>query len=222
MQPVESRPRPSRRPNRRSALLAVLRAADHPLRIDEVSAAVGIAESTAQFHLSLLVSAGLASRTPTRTGVAGRPSWRYTAAPEAATASVDSYQDLALALAAQLGGGARAAVVARDAGRRWADTIPPGVVEMAATPAQAVAALATALDGLGFAPETAADGREIVLHACPFEAVARQQRAVVCGVHLGLVERTAAVIGGGICVTGLEPFRSEQPLACAVRLGSTA
>jgi predicted ArsR family transcriptional regulator len=123
-------------------------------------------------------------------------------------------------LAAQLGGVAGAAAAAREAGRRWGDAMPEVALAPAASSAAAMDALTAALDGLGFAPEPRPSEREIVLRACPFEAVAREHRAVVCGVHLGLVERTAAAIGGGLVVEGLDPFRSEDPLACAVRLGS--
>ena len=214
MQTVESRPRATRHPDRRSAVLAVLRSTRRPLRVDEVAAAVGTADSTAQFHLSMLVNAGLAVRAPLRRGSAGRPSWQYDAAPEPGPAP---YQELARVLAAQLGEADRAAAAAREAGRRWAAHVP-AAREPAADAADAVARLAAVLDGLGFAPPPAPDLDEIVLRACPVEAVARENRAVVCGVHLGLVERTAAVIGGGIAVAGLEPFRSERPLACAVRL----
>jgi predicted ArsR family transcriptional regulator len=229
MNPVESTPRRTRQTGRRSALLVALRAADRPMRVDEVAAAAGIAESTAQFHLSLLVSSGLAEREAARTGSAGRPSWCYSAAATAVAASTstdpDSYRELARVLAAQLDGDAGAADAAREAGRRWADALPADGLRPADSPAAAIGALSDAFDRLGFAPDrpSAAPGRasgqsEIVLRACPFESVAREHRAVVCGVHLGLAERTAAAIGGGIAIDGIEPFRSEQPLSCAVRV----
>jgi len=229
MQPVESVPRRSRQTGRRSALLAALCDAGRPLAVGEVAAAAGIAESTAQFHLSLLVSAGLAARAPSRSGSAGRPSWLYVAPPPAEApgaaspdaASPDAYQELARVLAAQIDDGAEAATVAREAGRRWADAVPSSAVRPASNAAEAVVSLTGVLAGLGFAPEPPTDTSEIVLRACPLEAVAREHRAVVCGVHLGLLERTAAAIGGGLAIGGLEPFRSDLPLACAVSLQPT-
>ena len=224
MQSVEP-PSRTRQADRRSAVLAVLRAADTPVSVEEVAAATGIAESTAQFHLSMLVGAGTAVRTPQRTGSAGRPSWRYAPAartpaadPSAGRATPAAYEELARVLAAQLDGSTGGAAAARDAGHRWAETIPSTAERPASSPEVAVASLTAALDRLGFAPESRLPAREIVLRACPFEAVAREHRAVVCSVHLGLVERAAAALGGGIAVDGLEPFRSEQPLACVVRL----
>jgi predicted ArsR family transcriptional regulator len=88
--------------------------------------------------------------------------------------------------------------------------------------AAALASLTGLLDGMGFAPEPRPDAGEIVLRACPFEAVARDHRKVVCSIHLGLVERAVAKIGGGITVDGLDPFRSEQPLVCAIRIRAAA
>lgn len=228
MHDVEShRPPRARQLDRRSALLAALRGADEPQSVEAVARAAGIAASTAQFHLSILVSSGEAVRTPARTGAAGRPSWRYAAAPEPASRAAsargqaDSYQELARVLAAQLDGGRGAAAVAREAGRRWADAVPAETLTPASSPDAAQEQLARVLGGLGFAPEPGRDTDEILLRACPFEAVAREHRAVVCGVHLGLVERTAAAIGGGIAVAAFEPFRQDQPLACAVRLAKT-
>ncbi len=223
----ESRPqqRRTRQPDRRPALLAALRDAGRPLDVAEAAAAIGTAESTARFHLSLLVSAGQVVRTPVRRATAGRPSWRYEpaherAATEAAAApgAPDGYQALASVLAASLDERAGAAAAAREAGRRWAEAVPSGSLAPATDADAAVGSLTDMLDGLGFSPEPASADNEIVLRSCPFEAVAREHRSVVCEVHLGLVERAAASIGGGITVDGLEPFRSDRPLACAVHL----
>jgi predicted ArsR family transcriptional regulator len=217
-------------------VLAALRASDHPLRVDEVAAAVGIAVPTAQFHLSILIGSGLAQRAPQRSGSAGRPSWGYLAADPAqasarasagtgagasgaADAPAPAYQELARVLAAELDGRDDAAAAARDAGRRWAGAMPSegGPPRRPPDPEAAMASLSGVLGHLGFAPESRPAAGEILLRACPFEAVARVHRSVVCGVHLGLVEQAAAAIGG-IAVDGLEPFRSTLPLTCAVRL----
>jgi predicted ArsR family transcriptional regulator len=218
MSAVESRPGRPRQPDRRSALLNTLRASDRPMSVEEAAAAVGVAASTAQFHLALLVSGGLAKRTQVRSGAAGRPSWGYApaAVEPSAVGAPEPYRELARVLAAQLGEEAGAAAAARQAGRRWAAEAPAldgGDTPGADDPA---AAMTVILDRLGFAPEAGEDD-EILLRSCPFEAVAREHRAVVCSVHLGLLERTASAVGG-LVVDGLEPFRSEQPLTCAVRL----
>lgn len=225
MQDRESARSPRRRdPDRRSALLAALGAAGRPLNVAEVAAAIGTAEPTARFHLSLLVSSGQVVRTADRRSSAGRPSWRYAPAPVAdasAPDTSDAYEALARVLAGTLDAEAGAAAAAREAGRRWADAVPAGSLQPADDPEAALASLASLLDGLGFAPDPAPSADEIVLRACPFESVARDHRAVVCGVHLGLAEEAARSIGGGIAVDALESFRSDQPLACGLRLRRT-
>ena len=125
-------------------------------------------------------------------------------------------------LAAQLDGNSGAAEASREAGRRWAEAQSADPVPQASSPAAAIAALTDAFDRLGFAPDRPTRANEILLQACPFESVAREHRAVVCGVHLGLAEQTAAAIGGGLGIDGLDPFRSEQPLTCAVRVRAPA
>ncbi len=219
MQHSDPVPRP-RQADRRSALLDALRAAAEPMRVEELAAAVGVAESTAQFHLSMLVSSGLVARTAARSGLAGRPSWRYVAAPE--TSHALPYEQLARVLAAQLDGGAGAGEAAREAGRRWAEAVPDGSLSPAADHDGAVGSLAGVLDGLGFRPDVLGDGAEIVLRACPFVAVAREYRGVVCGVHLGLLDRAVAAIGDGLAVDDLEPFVSDEPLVCRIRLSTAA
>jgi predicted ArsR family transcriptional regulator len=207
----------------RSVLLAALRAAGRPMSVGEAAAAIGTAESTARFHLSMLVSAGLVIRTAERRASAGRPSWRYAAASAvtvAPPASPDPYERLAGVLAAQLGEGSGAAAAAREAGRRWASeaaaVAPAGDHGMDA--ARATASVADLMDRLGFAPERPVADGELRLHACPFESVARQHRAVVCGVHLGMLEQSVAALDAGLAVAGLQPFHADDPLTCVARL----
>lgn len=225
MEMRERQPRPNDRlvAGSRSALLAALRAARQPMSVGEAAAAIGTAESTARFHLSMLVSAGLVTRMAERRASAGRPSWRYavvrTARP-APSGSPDRYEELAGVLAGQLAGTAGAAAAAREAGRRWAfeaaSVAPAGDPELDA--ARATAAITELMDRLGFAPERPVIGGELRLHACPFESVARQHRAVVCSVHLGMLEQSVATLDAGLAVAGLEPFQADDPLTCVARL----
>jgi predicted ArsR family transcriptional regulator len=208
--------------DRRSGLLAALRDAGRPLSVGEAAAAIGTAESTARFHLSMLVSGGLVTRTPERRASAGRPSWRYFVAPAtnpAGPGEAGRYEQLAEVLAGQLGGTAGAAAAAREAGRRWASAaagVGPADERMDA--ARAMAAIADLMDRLGFDPERPVTGGELRLHACPFESVARRHRAVVCGVHLGMLEQSIEALDAGLAVAGLEPFHADDPLTCVARL----
>ncbi len=212
----------------RASLLDALRAADHPLSVGEAAAAVGIGASTARFHLSMLVSAGLVTRTSERRASAGRPALRY--APASAPAAqdlptavagaepLDRYEQLAGVLAGQLAGSADAVTAARTAGQRWsAELMGDGHVTID-DGGDTVSALLSLMDRLGFDPEPGATSGEILLHTCPFESVARQHRAVVCGVHLGMLEQTVAELGGELAVAALEPFVQDEPLLCIARL----
>jgi predicted ArsR family transcriptional regulator len=213
LRPASAAPRHA---NRREALLETLRAAHGPLTVGQAASSIGTTVSTARFHLALLVSAGLVIRRPLRSGAAGRPSWLY--APGAPAGASDPYREFSRALAAQLDEADDASGAAREAGRRWAAVVAEHGLPRAATRPEAVASLTAMLERLGFAPDPCAAEDEIVLHACPFEVIAREHRGVVCGAHLGLVEQAAETIGGGIVLAGLEPFRVELPLTCAIRL----
>jgi len=219
----------------RSALLAALEAADHPLGVAEAAEAIGVGESTARFHLSLLVSAGLVTRTADRRASAGRPFLRYAPADPPGSAAVDEvaslvgtasapdrYEELAGLLASQLDGTADPGAAAREAGRRWMPELPAAVDQARARGDSAAEVVTGLMDRLGFAPERVAGSDEIRLRACPFESVARRHRAVVCGVHLGLLEQTVAGLGDGTTVGGFEPFATEDPLLCVVGLRAAA
>ncbi len=210
----------------RSALLAALRGSGRPLSVGEAAAAVGISESTARSHLALLVTAGLVRRSVERQARAGRPSLRYAAAPApAADAGADAagrddlaqLRHFASVLAGHIGEGADPAAAARRAGQRWSDELAGA--EAAGEPAGADPgeALTSLLDRLGFAPEQPRQGR-IWLRRCPFEEVARQHRAVVCGVHQGMLEQSAERLGLDPDGIGLEPFAVDEPLLCVVSL----
>lgn len=217
----------------RAALLHTLRGADRPLTIGEAAAAVGIGESTARFHLALLVSAGLVTRTSERRASAGRPALRYAATdlperdPEAAgfaavPASTDRYEQLASVLAGHMERSADPLAAARAAGERWSAELAHDGFVGDGQGGDAMTTVVDLMTRLGFDPERGADAGEIRLHTCPFEAVARQHRAVVCGVHLGMLEQTLAELGGDTAVEGLEPFVTDEPLLCVLRLAAAA
>lgn len=212
--------------DRRSALLTTLRAGGQPLSVAEAAAAVGISESTARSHLALLVTAGLVTRSVERRARAGRPSLRYAAAPVPALtgdAYATGYDDLAQlrhfasVLAAHIAEGADPAVAALRAGRRWSEELAGTEAEGPKAEIEPVEALTSLLDRLGFAPEQPRRG-SIWLRRCPFVEVARRQRAVVCGVHRGMLEQTAERLGLDPRDIGLEPFAVDEPLLCVVRL----
>ena len=142
------------------------------------------------------------------------------AAPVPGPSTEESYRRLADVLAGQLSGLADPAGAAREAGRRWVGALDdaPGTPGRPLAPVDALDTVAGLMDRLGFAPDRPVAGDRLLLRRCPFEAVARDHRAVVCGVHAGMLEQTFARLGDTVRVDGLEPFASSDPLLCVVRL----
>ena len=220
----------------RAALLTALRAAGHALSVEDAAEVLGLHPSTTRFHLDLLVSAGLVDRQVERRGTAGRPRIRYVARagasgdarseaePAAAPGATDGSRRLASVLASQLSGLADPSGAARSAGRRWVEALDV-IPDAAACPLaadDAVNTVAGLMDHLGFAPDLPVAGDRIMLRRCPFEAVARDHRAVVCGVHAGMLEQTFERLGTAVCVAELEPFAADDPLLCVVHLRRSA
>ena len=144
------------------------------------------------------------------------PPWREPSAEE-------SYRRLADVLAGQLSALADPAAAAREAGRRWVEALDAGPRTEAGPlgPVEALDAVANLMDRLGFAPDRPVSDDRMLLRRCPFEVVARDHRAVVCGVHAGMLEQTFARFGDAVRVDGLQPFASSDPLLCVVRLRRT-
>jgi predicted ArsR family transcriptional regulator len=71
---------------------------------------------------------------------------------------------------------------------------------------------------LGFEPELDNDGshRQILLHACPFHAVASKHPNVVCAMHLGLLKQTLADFDAPVEAIKLDPF--VTPHLCIAHL----
>ena len=85
--------------------------------------------------------------------------------------------------------------------------------------ADVVPPLLRVLTEIGFEPALQADKSAIALTGCPFRAEARENPAVVCSVHLGLMKGLARALGhdgDDIC---LRPF--VQPHLCIVELPKT-
>lgn len=107
----------------------------------------------------------------------------------------------------------------RQTGRRDVDSSAPDSAE----PAHAAAARVNGLfAGLGFDPEmqVGPGSAELLLHACPFDAVVNENPAVACSLHLGLLEGTLDQLGSGSVSAELEGPISGRP--CVARLTSPA
>jgi hypothetical protein len=138
-----------------------------------------------------------------------------------------NYRLLAGALADLLADGPDPGGKAMEAGRAWGSRLTetdPGADEGAdegaevgadegadegavLTDDQAIGRLVALLDDLGFAPERdPARAGTIGLRHCPFLDLVPEHAAVICPLHLGLMQGVLDDLGAEITVTRLEPF----------------
>lgn len=165
-------------------VLAVLLDAGRPLTLPELEERTDLHHNTLRGHLDALVAVGSVSRIARRRGGRGRPAWGYLARePE--------YTALAMALASGMDpdatpgpdtGGRGLDPAAVRGGRAWGERLRSQLGSVDSGRERVL----LALTHTGFAPE--AHGDRVTLHACPLLDAARAHPAVVCAVHLGLVE----------------------------------
>jgi predicted ArsR family transcriptional regulator len=180
---------------------------------DQAARGVGVSRALAAFHLDKLVRVGLLEvsyrRLNRRRGPgAGRPSKLYRPAGVELSLSLPPREyGLAAELFAEAFTGPRARAqldrVARRVGRRLA----------AGTRTKGRRAFVTVLERHGYAPATAPDGT-IVLRNCPFDALARTHKDLVCGMNRALVHGFKA--GAGL--TGYQIVANNRPGECCALL----
>ena len=192
-------------PSRR-ALYEHVRRAGHPVSREEAADAVGISRGLAAFHLDKLVDAGLLRATYAAGQLRGRPPKVYEATDEGVVLSVPErrYQLIAEILA--------------DAVADDPSDAERGAVRQARRQGRAVGAaqqgtdLFAALGRLGFEPSQQ-EGR-VLLHNCPFHALAARHTELVCGLN-------HAFLGGlvqGMQATGVRARLAPHPGRCCVEL----
>ncbi len=196
----------------RDRVLALLRAAEHPLGVAAIQTATGLSANAARFHLDRLVRSGAAraARDPNHAGP-GRPAVLFSASPAAAVEPAAAYRLLAGILAKELDSSGRPGAHL-EAGRTWARTTGRCAGEAGTDP---VAAAMTLFTDTGFQPALRADGRTVELHRCPYLDLAVERPAVVCGVHLGMVLGVLHEIGDGTRVRLVPVLHGDDP--CLVR-----
>jgi predicted ArsR family transcriptional regulator len=185
---------------------------------DDVADALGVPRRTAAFHLDRLAEQGLlvvsVARLSGRSGPgAGRPAKLYQrSAREVSVSLPPRHYDLAGRLLAG------ALVEAQSSGE------PPREVldRRAHDFGQALASeqsgeddngvLMDLLEDHGYEPRLA--GGDIVLHNCPFHAMAKEHTELVCGMNLHLLEGVL----DGLGTTGLHACLDPGPSRCCVRI----
>jgi predicted ArsR family transcriptional regulator len=203
----------------REAVMDALRQAGAPLTVYDLAERVGLHSNTIRFHVARLVAAGLVREAQTAPSGPGRPRLLYAVVPgEPLHREPRGYRLLAQILASYLAASdPDATASAILAGRRWGQFLTEQPAPLLRLNARAASErLVGVFATLGFQPEAADDGRQILLHHCPFREVAEQQPEVVCSVHLGLMRGALATLGAPLEATRLEPF--VTPHLCVAHL----
>ena len=223
-------------PVRRSLVDALERRAEEAPAESGMTAAdlapvVGLHVTTVRFHLDQLVAAGVLRSQFRRQEGAGRPRKEYLLSrrPAAGPAPDPLHlltRLLAEAMTASVEGEALTPV---EAGRRWAREHLPAADgrSPAETPGTWLARVGEVIDVLedwGYQPElSTSDGGRVArveLSDCPFLDLARDNQAVVCGVHQGLIAESMRQFGETDTDVRLEPF--VTPTRCLAHLRTRA
>lgn len=185
--------------------------------------------STVRFHLDQLVAAGVLTSSFQHRQTAGRPRKVYRAITrdEALTRGDNPLrlftELLTEAMTASVQG---ERVTPVEAGRRWARehlTSHPErrPAESAGAWLGRVGEVVDVLEGWGYRSEvsTSDGGRtaRVQLADCPFLDLARDNQAVVCGVHRGLIAESLVQAGEADAQVALEPFVTENQCLALIR-----
>jgi len=209
----------------------------HPgLRAQDLADRLDLHVTTVRFHLDQLVAAGLLRAHFQRRKEAGRPRKLY-AIEQGTLGSVSSdqsYRMLSQLLVEtlrpeddQLPSTPEAA--GERWGRRHVHEGHPGLIGQppSRTAGQWLGKIGQMVDLLrewGYSPEisTTNDGRtvRVALHDCPFMPLAKDNTAVVCGIHRGLMKGVMGELGEESTEVGLTPF--VAPSLCVAALTVTA
>lgn len=206
---------------RRRAVLDTVGAANAPLGVTEVADQLDVHPNTVRFHLDALASQGRVEGTAENPSGPGRPRTVYSARPGMDRGGTRRYHLLARVLLSQLAAsGPTAEAAATDAGRAWGryliEQVPPS---HRLTTEEAIDRLAAMLADLGFDPQRTDDGEapgSVWLRHCPFLELAEEHGAIVCPLHLGLMQGALAELRAPVDATRLEPF--AEPDACLTHL----
>jgi predicted ArsR family transcriptional regulator len=185
-------------PSSREHIWRLLQEADRPLSLEDISQATTLHVNTIRTHLDVLRAAGRVERSrSTSDGGRGRPRWLY------APVNEDPYhhlaQDLSQALAA-----ADDPATAEEAAARWRLADGVGQQEVA-TPDEAVAVAAQALERLGFDVATSPVGDAVYLGNCPYAALVAEHPSI-CDIHARAVEQLLAETGQDVELESLDVF----------------
>ena len=214
-------------PGRREQLMESLRAAPQPRTVLDLADELGVHVNTVRFHLDALTRAGRVEQLIGPAKGPGRPPVLFRARRRMDPYGPTNYELLADVLVDHLATNTdEPARAANEVGRRWGSRldrgrpVAPSPGRGRPTRAAALAGLTQLLDDLGFEPEPPEGSRDraIRLRHCPFLKLVDDTRgaAVVCSLHLGLMQGVLESERAPVTVDRLQPF--VEPDLCVAHL----
>ncbi|MFZ0904528.1 MAG: helix-turn-helix domain-containing protein [Mycobacterium sp.] len=202
---------------RRLDVLRVLRAADSPMSIAAIADMLDVHPNTVRFHLDTLFGTGRVEQVATDRKGPGRPALMFRATRRMDPGGARHYQLLAEILAMGLAGYRDAAARALSAGREWGRRLNPPPPATAGAPDvdESIEHLVGLLDELGFDPERRGD-EQLGLRNCPFLELVEIQKAIICPIHLGLMQGALETWAAPVTADRLDTF--VEPDLCLVHL----
>jgi predicted ArsR family transcriptional regulator len=215
------KPPPEEAGSRREHALAALRGATSAMTIAEIAEQLGVHPNTARFHLDTLVADGRVERVEPDHKRPGRPPLMFRAVRGMDPGGTRRYRLLAEILTLALAGDRKASAKALEAGRAWAARVTRPT-RKAAGVQESINRLVDLLDELGFAPQrrTSHSEAQVGLRHCPFLELAEDRSAVVCPIHLGLMQGALEAWRAPVTVDRLDPF--VEPDLCLAHVTPNA
>ena len=203
-----------RRVGRRSGVLRVLRAANAPMSIIAIADVLDVHPNTVRFHLDTLVGTGRVEQVAADHKGPGRPAMMFQSTRRMDPGGPRRYRVLAEILAAGLADDEDAEAKAQAAGRAWGRQLkpPPQILDAE----ESIEHLVDLLDDFGFAPERGGH-QQVRLRHCPFLELVETQKAVICPIHLGIMQGALETWEAPVTVDKLEAF--VEPDLCLAHLG---
>lgn len=202
----------------RRALYEYVVAQPQPVGREQATAALGIAQHNVNFHLDRLVADGLLEaeyrRLSGKSGPgAGRPSKLYRRAAREFMVSLpprryDLVGDILAAAVTRAETGGTLQEALGEAAREKGSTVGRAAEGVDDEP---LTAMAQVLGSQGYEPHV--DRGVLVLSNCPFDALAQQHTALVCGLNRDFVQGVAEGLGYRQVAACLEP----EPDQCCVK-----
>lgn len=198
-------------------------AQDGPVSRDAASEGVGVARHTAKFHLDRLVEDGLLAaeyqRLTNRSGPgAGRPAKLYRRSDRELSVTLPERRYelvgelMAVAMETSIRDGVPVGQALRPAAQHVAERLV-GAEPWADRPGSGRSDLTKMLEAHGYEPRER--GAAVELANCPFDRLAQEHTALVCGMNLALLTAVTEQMTQGQLVARLDP----APNRCCVVLG---